>query len=248
VGFAEGNNRGLFSRIGEGAEYYLVLNNDAYVEPWTITKMLDVAMETGAEMIAPAVYKADDPAQVDRFGLTLTRSGAGYNRKHEFDGPLLCPSGCAALYHRDLVLDLIRDPEGFFDRRFEAYAEDLDTGLRALARGYRVAFAAGATVLHEGGATFGPSSSRSYFLRHRNTMWSIAKNYSAGLLLHDSVYLGLGHLASMVNAVRRRRFRAVIRGKFEGAKAWWAFRRPRAGAAKLSDPRLLDRRFWLSRL
>jgi len=247
VGFADGNNRGLALRIRDGAGFYLILNNDAYLEPSALTLMVDTALEYGAGMVAPAVYRADDPEQVDRFGLTLTKSGAGYDRKNEADGPLLCPSGCAALYRRDLVLELMADPEGFFDRRFEAYAEDLDVGLRARARGYRVAFAARAKILHEGGATFGPSSPQSYFLRHRNTIWTIAKNFSTKLLCEVGFWVVLGQLAGIANGVRRRRFFAVVRGKIEGAKGWRKFRLRTSNRTKVSDVGLLDHRFWIRR-
>ena len=247
VGYAEGNNQGLALRVDEGADFYLVLNNDAYVSPGALQSMVETAQESGAGMITPAVYRADAPDIVDRFGLTLTRSGAGYDRRNASDGPLLCPSGCAALYRRDVVLDLMSDPEGFFDRRFGAYAEDLDTGLRARSRGYGVAFAGEATILHEGSATFGRSSERAHRLRHRNTIWAIAKNFSPGLLFRCGISLVLGQLAGMANAVRRGRLRATARGKLEGFAACWRIRRSAARHSRLADARMLDSRFWIPR-
>ena len=247
VGYAEGNNRGLALRVDEGADFYLVLNNDAYVSPGALRAMVETAQESGAGMITPAVYRADAPDIVDRFGLTLTRSGAGYDRRNASDGPLLCPSGCAALYRRDVVLDLMSDPEGFFDRRFSAYAEDLDTGLRARARGYAVAFSGEATILHEGSATFGRSSELAHRLRHRNTIWAIAKNFSPSLLFRCGISLGLGQLAGMANAVRRGRLRATARGKLEGFVACWRVRRSAAHHSRLADARILDPRFWIPR-
>jgi len=247
VGFAEANNRGLALRFEEGAEFFLVLNNDAYVSPSALRHMVSVARKTGAAMVVPAVYRADEPSQVDRFGLTLTKTGAGYDRRSESDGRLLCPSGCAALYRRDLVADLMGDPEGFFDRRFEAYAEDLDTGLRARARGYNVAFAPGARILHEGSATFGPSSPRANFLRHRNTLWAVAKNLSSSLLWRQSPWLDLGQVAALINGLRRRTLRTVVMGKCSGLRAWHQVRGSTEGRARISDVRILDRRFWISR-
>ena len=247
VGFAGANNHGLYRRLPHGAGFFLVINNDAYVEPSALSEMLGAAIKTGAAMIAPAVYRANEPGRIDRFGLTLTKTGSGYDRRHDADGPLLCPSGCAALYRRDLVMDLMGDPEGFFDRRFEAYAEDLDVGLRARTRGYSVAFASAATILHEGGATFGPSSPRSYFLRHRNTIWTIAKNFSLDLIVTFSFSLLIGQVAGLANAVRRGRFKAVVKGKFEGVRAWSSFRRENGYSPRFSDPNLLDQRLWIKR-
>lgn len=243
VGFAEANNLGLAARSGGGAAFFLVLNNDAYVTPGALRAMADAAETSGAAMVVPAVYQVQDPTAVDRFGLTLTRSGAAYDRKSEADGVLLCPSGCAAFYRRDLVLDLMSDSEGFFDRRFEAYAEDLDVGLRARARGYDVVFAAGARVLHVGGATFGPSSPTAHRLRHRNTMWAIAKNYSVGLLVRELPFLALGQFLGIVHGGLRGRLRATLRGKWEGVRGLRTFRRTSSGHQRLESNYALDSRF-----
>ncbi len=247
VGYAEGNNRGLATRLPEGASYYLVLNNDAYVTPGALRAMVTASEATGAGMVAPAVYRADDPARVDRFGLTLTRSGAAYDRESEDDGPLLCPSGCAAMYRRDVVLDLIGDAEGFFDRSFGAYAEDLDTGLRARARGHEATFAPDAVIYHEGSASFGQGSRLAYRLRHRNTICALAKNYSTGLLLTEAPLLLAGQLLGLLNAVPRGRLLTASRGKVEGVLrafgARWRTRgRPRLVANAALDPRFAIRR------
>jgi N-acetylglucosaminyl-diphospho-decaprenol L-rhamnosyltransferase len=247
VGYAEGNNQGLAARLPEGATYYLILNNDAYVTPGTLRAMVAASETTGAGMVVPAVYRADDPDRVDRFGLTLTRSGAAYDRESEEDGPLLCPSGCAAMYRRDVVLDLIEDEEGFFDRSFGAYAEDLDTGLRARARGYGVSFAPDAVVYHQGSASFGPGSRFAHRLRHRNTLCAVAKNYSTGLLITEGPLLLAGQLLGLLNAVRRGRFMAVSRGKVEGGLRAFGARWRTRGRPRLHTTASLDPRFAIWR-
>ncbi|MDE3004254.1 MAG: glycosyltransferase family 2 protein [Gemmatimonadota bacterium] len=247
VGFSAGNNLGLAARLGEGADYYLILNNDAYVAPGSLMGMVQAAETSGAGMVAPAVYSANDTDVVDRFGLTLTRTGAAYDRKFEADGPLLCPSGCAALYRRDVVLALMEDAEGFFDQGFVAYAEDLDVGLRARARGFGVVFAPSAVILHEGGGSFGKGSDLSYSLRHRNTVWAIAKNYSRDLLLRDAPFLLLGQLLALFNAAQAGRFRLFLKSRRDAASLALKLRKEASGRPRFSDRRALDRRLWLSR-
>lgn len=247
VGFSAGNNLGLAARVGEGADFYLILNNDAYVTPGSLTAMVEAAELHGAGMVVPAIYCARDAKVVDRFGLTLTRTGAAYDRKHESDGPLLCPSGCAALYRRDVVLALMDDSEGFFDQGFVAYAEDLDVGLRARSRGFGVAFAPSAVILHEGSASFGRGSNASYSLRHRNTMWAIAKNYSGDLLLREAPFLLLGLALALVNAVRRRRLRLFLRSRRDGFFLSGKVRRGTSGRPRFTERDVLDRRLWISR-
>ena len=247
VGFSAGNNLGLAARLGEGADYYLILNNDAYVAPGSLAGMVEAAETFEAGMVAPAVYSANDTDAVDRFGLTLTRTGAAYDRKFEADGPLLCPSGCAALYRRDVVLALMEDAEGFFDEGFVAYAEDLDVGLRARARGFGVAFAPSAVILHEGGGSFGKGSDVSYSLRHRNTIWAIAKNYSRGLLLREAPFLLLGQLLALFNAAQSGRLRLFLRSKRDAARLALSLRKQASGRPRFSNRGALDRRLWLSR-
>jgi len=242
LGFAEGNNRGIARVLAEGADYVLVLNNDTVVEPDAVAHMVRAAEATGAAMVAPAVFDAADRTRVDRFGIVLTRSGSAYDRTSEDDGPLLCPSGCAALYRRDLVEALAAEPCGFFDRDFFMYAEDLDTGLRARARGYRAAFAGEAVVYHVGSASLGLGSPEAYRLRHRNTLWAVSKNYSAALLLREAPYLIAGQFAGLLNAPRRGRLGAVLRGKWEGLVGAPRVRRG-AGGPRLAAGDWLDRAF-----
>ena len=247
VGYAEGNNRGLEARVPEGAGYYLVLNNDAYVTPGALRAMVGRSESTGAGMVVPAVYRAGDPSLVDRFGLTLTRSGAAYDRVSEDDGPLLCPSGCAAMYRRDVVVDLMGDAEGFFDRSFVAYAEDLDSGLRARARGHAATFAHDAVVYHQGSASFGRGSPLAHRLRHRNTICAIAKNYSAGLLLTEGPLLLAGQLLGLLRAIPTGRFLVTLRGKLEGLGRAFGARWGTRGRARVRSNALLDPRFAIRR-
>ncbi|MCA1789102.1 MAG: glycosyltransferase family 2 protein, partial [Thioalkalivibrio sp.] len=212
LGFAGGNNRGIRHALEHGADYVLVLNNDTVVEPDAVSELVAVSESSGAAMVAPAVFDYACRDRVDRFGVVLTRNGSAYDRVSDDDGPLLCPSGCAGLYRRDLIEVLDRDAGGFFDEAFFLYSEDLDVGLRATARGYPAAFAPRSRIYHKGSASWGLGAPRAYYLRHRNTLWTIAKNYSRGLLVRESAHLVAGQLLGLMGALRRRRFRAVLKG------------------------------------
>jgi len=246
LGFAEGNNRGVAHALEEGADWVFVLNNDTVVDPAAASELVAEGEGSGAAMVVPAVYDHAHPDRVDRFGIVFTRSGSAYDRISETDGALFCPSGCAALYRRDLVGALTADEGGFFDRRFFMYHEDVDLGFRAWARGYRPAFARGARIHHKGSAALGLGSPRAYYLRHRNAIWTIAKNYSAELILRESPWLVAGQLLGLASAVRRRRFRAVLKGKVEGLLGALRMRRS-SGVPHTRTRAALDRRFALTR-
>ena len=244
LGFAEGNNRGIAHALELSADYLFILNNDTVVERDTISEMVRTAEHFSAGMIAPAIYDYAHRDVVDRFGIVLTRSGFGYDRITVDDGPLLCPSGCAALYRRDLVESLVEDGCGFFDRSFFIYNEDVDVGLRATARGYHATLASNAIVYHKGSSAWGRGSPRAYYLRHRNTVWTILKNYSTNLLVREAIFLASGQVLGLINAVRRRRFRAVLKGKWDGLRgAIDARRQARAPQTRTSE--LIDRRLFL---
>ena len=244
LGFAEGNNRGITRALELAADYLFILNNDTVVERDTVSEMVRIAERSSAGMIAPAIYDYANRDVVDRFGIVLTRSGFGYDRITIDDGPLLCPSGCAALYRRDLVESLVEDGCGFFDRTFFIYNEDVDVGLRATARGYHTTLASDAIVYHKGSSAWGQGSPRAYYLRHRNTVWTILKNYSTNLLIREAFFLASGQALAVMNAVRRRRFRAVLKGKWDGLLGAVAARR-RTRAPRTRTNELIDRRFFL---
>jgi hypothetical protein len=187
--------------------------------------MVEIALlDRGIGMVAPAVYDYYQRNLVDRLGVVLTKSGLAYDRKSREDGPLFCPSGCAALYTRSLLSAVQCDDE-FFDEDFFAYSEDVDLGFRAQLKGFKAALAEQAIVYHKGGASSGgPGSFLSIYLGHRNTIWTIIKNYPARMLLREVLWIVLGQIGGLVRNVGVPEFWSVAKGKWHGllkaGEAW----------------------------
>lgn len=153
LGFAEGCNRGIdASRSG----WVLLLNNDATVEPGCMARLLEAAGSASDDvgMIQPLLVFASAPGTVNSSGLVVLRSGHVHDR--DFGEPLsvvkeagepFCPTAGAALYRRRM-LEEVRLPCGYLDRRFFMYYEDVDLGWRCRLAGYRTLFLPGARVVH----------------------------------------------------------------------------------------------------
>ncbi len=217
LGFAGGNNVGIRYALGLGCDYILILNNDTVVHESALREMVGTALLAPAiGMVAPAVYDYCKPNLIDRLGVVLTKSGLAYDRKNWEDGPLFCPSGCAALYSRSL-LSAVQFGEEFFDEDFFAYSEDVDLGFRAQLRGFRATLAEDAIVYHKGSASSGGRGSlMSIYLGHRNTIWTIIKNYPVRLLLRNILWIVLGQIGGLGRNVGYPEFWGVARGKFHG--------------------------------
>jgi GT2 family glycosyltransferase len=225
LGFAGGNNVGIRYMLEAGCDYVFILNNDAVVHENTLREMVGTALRDPAVgMVAPIVYDYYKRTLVDRLGITLTKSGLAYDRKSRNDGILFCPSGCAALYSRALLLAVERAGQ-YFDEDFFAYYEDVDLGFRAQRKGFKALLAEEAIVYHKGStASGGRGSSLSLYFGHRNAIWSVVKNYPARMLVTESLWIILGNILGLLANVGRPEFRSVLKGKWHGlvglANAW----------------------------
>ena len=160
LGFTGGANLGLRTALGAGADYILLLNNDATVEPQTLTELLRVARSDAAIGIVGAkLLRMDMPQVLECAGLRVDLSwgrvyqigfGERDNGQYDATADVAAVSGGAMLLSRGVCERL-----GGFDDRYFAYLEDVDLCVRAYAAGFRVVFAPPARVYHKGRAASG---------------------------------------------------------------------------------------------
>ena len=168
---------------------------------------------------------------LDSSGMLVCRDGSSKQRGQSQPGrnwlepgEALLPSGCAALYRRELLDDV-----GLFDEDFFLYCEDTDLGLRALWAGWHCRYVADAVVQHHYSRTAGAFSPLKAKFVERNRLWVAIKNFPASWLM-------LVPFASVVryfwqlSAIRNQRGAAsgfVRSGNSMGnivtilAAAWW---------------------------
>ncbi|MBV6430735.1 MAG: hypothetical protein IANPNBLG_00852 [Bryobacteraceae bacterium] len=167
------------------APYVAVLNDDAKPHPRWLESLV-AAMESGERvgMCASRVLLAGE-GTLDSAGMLLCADGSSKQRGHglrpeEFSdsGPVLLPSGSAALYRRKML-----EETGGFDDRFFLYCEDTDLGLRGIWQGWQCVYAADAVVDHQYSRTAGRVSALKAYYVERNRLFVVVKNFPLRMLL-----------------------------------------------------------------
>lgn len=245
-GFTGGHNQGIATAVERGADYVLLLNQDATVQPDCIARMVALAeSDDRIGLVSPVIFYADEPTRVQFCGHWIDWAGVRTGgsrvidvmRQYELAGSAISLWGTALLIRRALVADI-----GVLDERLFAYYEDTDYSLRSSSRGWlnRVCFDAG--VLHEGHATRYTRGPHVFYLSSRNALlfWrkAFATRRGGGLRWRRKVVSGILHEAgTLKDAALPEQAAACIDGLWAG---WW--RRYGSYEQRRSSPR------WFRRL
>jgi len=215
LGYAGGNNVGLRAALAAGAEWVLVLNNDARVRPDTVSEMVRVgASDPRIAAVGAKVLRLEEPdrlwmawGEVTYRQSLVALVGENAPDSGAFDAQRDVPwvSGCAILLSR-AALERI----GPFDETFFAYHEEVDWCATAREHGMRVVYAPRAVVLHRGQASSGGATfvSRRQYLTARNMVRFVRKHGSAAERLRFALWFAAMLPASWV--------KRLLRGEQEG--------------------------------
>jgi GT2 family glycosyltransferase len=215
LGFAGGNNIGIRRALEGGADWVLLLNNDAVAEPG-----LADALDRGAQARPDAGLLACKVLSED--GQTVQYAGAGFNKwlgysgRVRTDGPdelrdVARADGAALAVSRAAV-----ERAGLLDPELFAYVEDVEWSLRIRRAGFGVVFVPDARARHKGSATTGGrASTTNLYYDTRNTI-VVSERHAAlprGLrALRRGVVVG-AHLAlAATHPSRGAAMRAVLAG------------------------------------
>ncbi len=186
VGFGAAVNQGIRA---SSTPFVALLNDDTVAGPGWLEAMLralDGRPDVG--MVAPQIRLGT--GMLDSAGMLVCGDGSSRQRGHG-ESPeryprrqeVLLPSGCAALYRREML-----DEAGLFDPSFYLYCEDTDLGLRARWKGWECLYVPSAIVEHAYSSTAGRASPVKAFYVERNRLYVLVKNYPLALLLLAPFY------------------------------------------------------------
>jgi GT2 family glycosyltransferase len=188
-GFSGGNNRGIREASGK---YIVLLNNDAQADPRWLEELVKVAQKNPqAGMLASRIYLRGGSKVIDNVGHLIYRDGLNRGRgrlevdhgQYENLEEVLFPSGCAALYRREMLEDV-----GLFDEDFFAYGDDTDLGLKGRLAGWKCLYVPKAIVHHRYSQSSSPYSPMKAFYVERNRVWIAVKYFPLSLLLESPFY------------------------------------------------------------
>lgn len=177
LGFAKAANQGIAAGVGE---YVALLNNDAVADPRWLEELVKAAERERFGMYASKILRPD--GLMESAGCDVYHDGNGMcvgrgddPAKHTVEEWRTFPSGCAAMYRREML-----DRIGLFDERMFMYNEDTELGVRARKAGYACLYVPGAVVTHYGASY---NNLAKLWRNERNRVLLLMKHYDLGQLI-----------------------------------------------------------------
>ena len=232
LGFAGGNNVGIRRALDRGADWVVLVNNDATVADDLVAAVVAAAgRHPGAGALAGKVYLDDPPDMLwyaggsfePRIGYSGRVRGAGRRDDGSYDEETDVDWGTGALLavSREAI-----ERVGLLDEELFAYLEDVDWCLRIRDAGLRVVFAPGLRAWHRVSASTGGAASTTGLYYHcRNTLAVCERRRPLGhghTGARRAIVVGTHLVQALLHPKRRAAVGAVLR-------AWRDYRRGRMG-------------------
>jgi GT2 family glycosyltransferase len=215
LGFAGGNNAGIRRALERGADWVLLLNNDAVAEPGLRDALERAAVaRPDAGLLACLI--------LDESGARVQYAGASFNAKLGYSGRVETTPAASL---RDVgradgaalaVSRVAAERVGLLDDSLFLYVEDVEWSLRVRAAGLAVVLVPDARVRHKGSAASGGrASTTNLYYDTRNTI-VVAERHAPlppGLrALRRAVVVGAHLVQAAVHPARLDAARAVLAG------------------------------------
>ena len=144
LGFAAGNNVAIRFALEKFADYVLLLNNDAYLEPTTLSALvLQAQKDKKVGMINPLILNSEGKTWFEGGKIDWLKMKTFHLRpENEKNSDYLC--GCALLISKEVFQKV-----GLFDEKFFLYYEDTDLSLRTKKAGFSLLVDRGTKIVHD---------------------------------------------------------------------------------------------------
>lgn len=177
-GWTGGNNLGIERALAAGYPYIFILNNDAFVEPGTIARLVALHQEAGEQAIIGPIHLTGDGEAYDFVGTDFnSRTGLPLWKSVEREAVETLPDlietstikGAGIFVSAGQLAKI-----GTFDDRFYLNFDETDWCYRARAAGYALYMAKNAAIRHMGSASIGGMTSplQSYFLARNGLLFA----------------------------------------------------------------------------
>jgi GT2 family glycosyltransferase len=219
LGFAGGNNVGLRYAMARGdADFVWVLNNDTVVDVDALGAMVRCAQQdetvgmVGSKLLyydEPDLIQATAGGRVVKWNGMTRLSGRNLRDRTdriEAETPVRLDyiTGASLLVRTRLLKDI-----GGIDERYFIYSEEVDWCLRALRRGWKLAYSPESRVWHKEGKTVGYRTAFHEYFSTRNSLLLVRTFYPAFVPLAFAYSLYRCMLPKIVRR-QRSRLRAVL--------------------------------------
>lgn len=188
LGFAEGNNVGMRDVLKKGADFVVLLNDDAVADKNLVSDLITATKKyPKAGTFTPKIYFAKDYEfhrgryKKSELGRVIWSAGGDidwtniYGSNHGVDEVdkgqhgKVCETdfatGCCVLFRREVL-----EKVGLFDKKYFAYLEDVDLSQRIKKAGWKVLYAPPAKVWHKVAQSSGIGSELNDYFITRNRL------------------------------------------------------------------------------
>jgi GT2 family glycosyltransferase len=150
LGFGAANNIGIKHALNQGAAYVFLLNQDAYLQPDTIKKLVNTHQEHKEYGVLSPIHLNGDGAKLDKlFSYRLKQN-------NDLMSDLLCSNKLKKIYDISfvnaaawLLPKQVLETVGGFDPLFFHYGEDDNYCQRVLYHGFKIGVHPNAFVYHD---------------------------------------------------------------------------------------------------
>jgi N-acetylglucosaminyl-diphospho-decaprenol L-rhamnosyltransferase len=227
LGYCEGNNRAAQHARGE---FLFFLNNDTWLEPNCLEKLLDGVRSAHADAATPLVLDLDSQEiqWVHARGFDLC-GFPSFGAPPPSTEPLFIPPGCSFLIRRELFQHL-----GGFDPVLFMYADEVDLAWRLWLAGHRAVIVPDARLHHRGAANVNPAGGASVvqmqtsdtkrFYANRNALLVPLKNAQHLLLLLVPIQLIALSIEAAAGLAIVRRWSFIRRAYLDAFRDCWRLR------------------------
>lgn len=218
LGFAGGNNEGVKYALKKGADYVLLLNNDAICDDKNfLKKMIEIfEEEKNTGIIGPKIYFPDK--KTIWFGggklnwLKTKGYHLNYGKKNINDKikEVDYITGCCFLIKKETIRDI-----GLMQDDYFLYYEDADWCLRAKKAGYKCVYNPEAYILHEASSSAKEFSDKYIYYHSRNALmlaWRHNNMFKKTLVLLFSFWKLAKQSVKLIFDYKRRWAKLITKG------------------------------------
>ena len=215
LGWAGGSNQGIAWGLAHGADYLLMLNNDAWADPAMISTLVAAATKLQDQVVTiPKIYLGSDPTRFWFAGgrvnfWTGLFSNPAYNLVDDgrFDSSpdVEYASGCCVLMPKGIA-----EHVGGFDHSFFSYVEDVEWSIRCRSAGFRIVLCPAAKLWHDVSVTGKKRPAMMRYYLTRNHLWTLRRHASPWQFATAMFLLPLRSLWRMIRLLGARDGKSIM--------------------------------------
>lgn len=191
AGFSEMNNLVFTKYVGSSPDYFLLVNDDVWVNQDFFKNFLKMIKKKSVDIVAPLLIDANilytqKQVVIDSYGVEYFKSGYAKNSTGLDNKTQLATAACLFLSGR--AVESMRESYGFvFNDFLYFYLEDVEFSIRARMLNFAISKVDTMIAYHFGSTTSGKKSYFTMYQTYRNILWLIILTWPTKFIIRNSI-------------------------------------------------------------